>query len=216
MNDKLYEKCRKKGLKFKHVAEIGVYLPETSNILKFIGENIQTTLVEANPDSVKKIKEYFASNVNVTIYPYAVWDRGGQVTFNKAESSSFVDELEISPAVVNDYYISSTDKQIVVESKTFDEIDDGTIDLLSVDIEGGEWYVLKYLKSKPVIISIETNWKNYINPFIGEINEWLNQNGYVIWYTDKSDTIYMKENLFQLEILEKLKLKYAKKNKSDE
>jgi FkbM family methyltransferase len=204
LNEKLYNKCKSKGLNIKHAAEVGVYLPETSNILKFIEDGINATLVEADPDYVLKIKEYFRSFGQVRIYPFAVWDKSGFITLNKASSSSFVDGLSASPAIVNDKYISDSENKITVEAKIFSEIDDGTIDLLSVDIEGGEWFVIKHLISKPDVISIETHWKNYTNPYLKEINEWMNKNGYKIWYIDKSDTVYFKDNLFTLTPLEKI------------
>ncbi|MBK8554209.1 MAG: FkbM family methyltransferase [Ignavibacteria bacterium] len=90
-------------------------------------------------------------------------------------------------------------------------MDDGTIDLLSVDIEGGEWFVVKHLVSRPDVISIETHWKNYSNPYLKEINEWMSDNDYQIWYIDKSDTVYFKNNLFKLTVLEKAELKFKGK-----
>lgn len=86
MNEKLYNKCTSKGLIFKHAAEVGVYL-QNSNILKFIEDGIRATLVEANPEYVIKIREYFRSFDQVTIYPFAVWDKSGMITLNKASSS---------------------------------------------------------------------------------------------------------------------------------
>ena len=191
-----------------HAAEVGVYLPETSNILNFIKEGLKATLVEADPEYVLKIREYFKSYDNVKIYPYAVWDRSGFINLNKAESSTFAEELISSPAIVNDKYISDSKKKIKVEAKTFDEIDDGTIDLLSVDIEGGEWFVIKHLISKPDVISIETHWKNYSNPFLTEINDWMTKNNYSVWYIDKSDTVYYKNSLFELSSFEKIENKF--------
>ena len=204
MNEKLYNKCRSKGLMIKHAAEVGVYLPETSNILKFIEDGIRATLVEADPEYILRIREYFRSFDQVTVYPYAIWDKSGMITLNKASSSSFVDELSASPAILNDNYVSDSEKKIKVEAKTFDEIDDGTIDLLSVDIEGGEWFVIKHLKSKPDVISIETHWKNYSNPYLREINDWMNEHGYNVWYVDRSDTVFFKTNIFELTPFEKI------------
>lgn len=211
MNEKLYNKCKSKGLKFNHVAEVGVFLPETSNILKFIKEGTKSTLVEADPEYVLKIKEYFISYSNVNLFPYAVWDTNGFINLNKADSSSFIDGLKTSPAIVNDKYLSDNKKKISVEAKTFDKIDDGTIDLLSIDIEGAEWFVIKHLLSRPDIISIETHWKNYSNPHLKEINEWMKNNNYEIWYIDKSDTIYFKKDLFKLTAFEKIELKFRSK-----
>ena len=211
MNDKLYNKCQSKGLKFNHVAEVGVYLPETSNILNFIKDGVKATLVEADPDYVFKIREYFNSFVNVNLIQAAVWDTNGFVILNKAESSSFVDELKSSPAIINDQYVATDSNKISVESITFDKIDDGTIDLISVDIEGGEWFVLKHLVSKPDVISIETHGKNYSNPYLTEIKDWMSKNNYQIWYTEKSDTVYIKNKLIELTAFEKIQLKLKSK-----
>ena len=211
LNDKLYNKCQSKGLKFNHVAEVGVYLPETSNILNFIKDGVKATLVEADPDYVFKIREYFNSFVNVNLIQAAVWDTNGFVILNKAESSSFVDELKSSPAIINDQYVATDSNKISVESITFDKIDDGTIDLISVDIEGGEWFVLKHLVSKPDVISIETHGKNYSNPYLTEIKDWMSKNNYQIWYTEKSDTVYIKNKLIELTAFEKIQLKLKSK-----
>lgn len=113
--------------------------------------------------------------------------------------------------MMNDKYVSDETKKIIVESKTFDKIDDGTIDLISIDIEGGEWYVLKHMKSRPSVISIETHWKNYTNPFMKEISEWMKNNDYLTWYIDKSDTVYFKKGLFELSMIEKIDNKLKSK-----
>ncbi|MBK8554210.1 MAG: hypothetical protein IPL53_25440 [Ignavibacteria bacterium] len=117
MNEKLYNKCKSKGLKFTHVAEVGVYLPETSNILNFIRDGIKSTLVEADPEYVTKIKEYFDAYTNIILYPFAVWDKNGFINLNKANSSSFVDELESSPAIIKDKFISNDNNKISVEAR---------------------------------------------------------------------------------------------------
>ena len=54
-NNELYEKCNSKDLFIKHVCEVGVYLPQTSNILNFILDGVKTTLVEPDP---KKCEDY--------------------------------------------------------------------------------------------------------------------------------------------------------------
>jgi FkbM family methyltransferase len=206
INRELYNQCKAKGLTFSHVCEVGVYLPETSNILDFILEGIKTTLVEPDPKNVKAIREFFKNNENISLFPYAVFDYNGVIELSQRESSTFVSSLPSSPALVNDSYQKSESDNFEVECKTFDIIDDGSIDLLSVDTEGCEWYVLKNIKSRPNVISIETHGKSYINPFMNEISEWFQRNHYVIWYKDKSDSVYIKENLFRITPGERRKL----------
>ncbi|MBK7649484.1 MAG: hypothetical protein IPJ20_00340 [Flammeovirgaceae bacterium] len=99
----IYRRLKARELNFNHVCEVGVYLPETSNIINFIKDGIRATLVEADPDTVEKIKKYF-TGYSVHVEPVAVWDTNGVIKLSKAAASTFVTQLEISPAIVNDKY----------------------------------------------------------------------------------------------------------------
>jgi len=199
----IYRKLRNKDILFSHVCEVGVYLPETSNIIDFIKSGTRATLVEADPVTVEKIKAYFNGN-NITLYPYAVWDRNGTIRLSKAQASTFVTELKSSPAIKNDNYQVREEDTFEVPCKVFSEMDDGTIDLLSIDIEGGEWYVLKHLLSRPKILSVETHGKYYTNPFIKEIRQWMSENNYRIWYKDGSDTVFVRSDVFRPSLQDRL------------
>ncbi len=200
-NKLIYTRLKKRNMHFKHVCEVGVYLPETSNIIDFIKEGVKATLVEADPDTVTKIKEYF-SGYSIKVWPVAVWDESGVIKLSKAAASTFVTQLQSSPAIVNDQYKVSEENTFEVPCHKFSEIDDTTIDLLSVDIEGGEWYVIKHLVSRPKVISIETHGKYYTNPYIKEIESWMWQENYVTWYKDMSDTIFIKKGLLEPDLSE--------------
>ncbi|TRX60868.1 FkbM family methyltransferase [Fulvivirga sp. M361] len=202
----IYLKCKNKGIQPTHTAEVGVYLPETSNILDFINDGIRTTLVEPDPDTVKVINSYFYDLNNVTLYPVAAYYKNGTVSLYRRAASTFLGDSGPSPAMVNDRYETSDDDKFEVEAKMFSEIDDGTIDLLSVDIEGAEWYVIQHLVSRPMVISVETHGKYYINPKLKEIEDWMEQNGYIIWYKDRSDTVYIKKELHHPSVFENIKV----------
>lgn len=204
MNETLYNKCRQKGFSPNHVCEVGVYLPETSNILGFIKDGVKSTLVEPLPECITAINSAFGNLNNVKLHPVAVSGTSGEIELFLAESSSFVADLSSSPAIKNDNYSKQTAETITVKSVTFDMIDDGTIDLLSIDTEGSEWFVLKHMVSRPSVISIELKTKHYENPFLKEIQLWMETNGYEIWYIEKSDTVYIKKGFFKLTFVEKL------------
>ena len=206
--NRIYEKLLPKKITFKHVCEVGVYVPETSNILEFIRAGVRATLVEADPEVAEKVQAAFGS-FNVRIYPVAVWDTTGTLKLSKAASSTFATELPNSPARANDRYHISEELTFEVPCVQFSEIDDGTIDLLSIDIEGGEWYVLKHLRSQPKVLSIETHGKYYTNPFMPEIAAWLQRHSYVLWYKDGSDSVYIKQGLFAVGLLDQLETKQA-------
>ena len=201
----LYRRCKGKGYKPTSVVEVGVYIPETSNVINFIEEGIKTLLIEADPKTVEKIDSRFGSFKNVTCKQVAVFDYNGTVKLAQRASSTFISSLK-SPAVVNDRYTIKAEDEFEVQAVTFDTLDDGHIDLLSIDIEGAEWFVLKHMKSRPAIISIETHGKYYINPYLKEIDQWINSNTYKVWYRDKSDTVYVRENFIPISAGERISL----------
>lgn len=205
MNETLYSKCIQKGFSPNHVCEVGVYLPETSNILGFIKDGVKTTLVEPLPECINAINRTFGNLNNVNLYPVAVSDTSGDLKLFLAESSSFAANLGSSPALKNDKYSTSEGETISVKSVTFDMVDDGTIDLISIDTEGSEWFVLKHMVSRPSVISVELKSKRYVNPFLNEIQNWMKTNSYEVWYTEKSDTVFMKNGFFELTFWEKFK-----------
>jgi FkbM family methyltransferase len=205
---KIYRKLKSRDISFTHVCEVGVYLPETSNIIDFIKDGIRATLVEADAATNEKIKNYF-KDYNIQLFPVAVWDYNGTIKLSKAAASTFVTQLASSPAIINDKYVVDEENTFEVPCKIFSDIDDGTIDLLSIDIEGCEWYVIKHLKSRPGVISVETHGKYYINPFINEILKWMQKENYIVWYKDASDTVFIKNNLFTPNANDKIETKLA-------
>jgi FkbM family methyltransferase len=178
-----------------------------SNIVDFIQkDHIRATLVEPDPKCQVAIRGYFKDQSNVTLLPYAIYDYNGTLELIAREQSTFVSDLPHSPATVNDNYSIREDDRFTVECRRFDDLDDGSIDLLSIDTEGAEWYVIKYLKSRPLVISVETHGKIYQNPFLKEILSWMDQNGYDRWFKDKADTVFYRKNAFSVTTAEKLQL----------
>ncbi|CAN5572743.1 hypothetical protein BH23BAC1_BH23BAC1_11210 [soil metagenome] len=203
-NKKIYKKIKVKALTISHVCEVGVYLPYSSNIIDFINEGIPTTLVEPDPASIEAINKAFREKKNIKLHTVAVFDYNGTIELSQRNASTFVSSLSASPALVNENYQINDNEKFTVDCVKFNEIDDGTIDLLSVDTEGCEWYVLKYLTSRPSVISLETHGKYYTNAFIDEIKDWMRMNEYKVWYKDGSDTVFIKNNIFDLTLGEKL------------
>jgi FkbM family methyltransferase len=203
----LYTKVISKKVAIHHVCEVGVFLPEMSNILDFIvKDRLRTTLVEPDTRSIAAIRDFFRDYSNVTLLPYAVYEYHGVLELVQRNASTFVSTLPYSPAQINDNYAIRQEDTFTVECRKFDELDDGSIDLLSVDTEGSEWYVLKYMKSRPLVISVETHGKSYVNPFFKEITDWMAANGYERWWMDKTDTVYYKKGAFAVTAGERLQL----------
>ena len=207
MEKELYKKFLSKKIALHHVCEVGVFMPEMSNILDFIvRDRVRTTLVEPDPKSIAAIREFFRDYNNVKLLPYAVYDHHGVLELVQRNASTFVSTLPYSPAQINDNYHIQKEDTFTVECRKFDELDDGSIDLLSIDTEGSEWYVVKNLVSRPLVISVETHGKSYLNPFFNEITGWMAANGYERWWLDKTDTVYYKKGTFTITTAEKIRL----------
>jgi len=127
MEKELYKKCSAKKITLRHICEVGVFLPEMSNILDFIvKDRLRTTLVEPDLRSIAAIRDYFRDYNNVTLLPYAVYDRHGVLELVQRSASTFVSTLPYSPAQINDDYQIREEDRFTVECRTFNELDDGT------------------------------------------------------------------------------------------
>lgn len=206
LGNSLFRKLKQKGYSPEHVAEVGVYLPETSNVYDFILAGVRCTLVEADPDSSAAIGAHFAGRHNVSLHRMAVYDKGGSLELIRCGASTYAAAIENSPAVVNDRYRLQDADRFVVDAVTFDVIDDGSIDLLSVDIEGGEWFVIKHMVSRPAVISLETHGPRYKNPYMAEIEAWMRSNGYALWYKEKSDSVYLRIGALEVTFFDRIRL----------
>lgn len=202
----LFRKVRAKGFRPSHVAEIGVWHPHTSNVIQYIQDGVRVTLVEPDPDSISLIKSEFGSRDNVTLHELAVCDFNGEVDLYKRASSTFVSSLASSPALVNDDCDIRQADKFTAKARLFSEIDDGTIDLIAIDTEGSEWFVIKKMRSRPTVISIETHGGMYVNPYTEELVEWMHGNNYGLWYKDKSDSVYVLSNTISVSFLDKVNL----------
>ncbi|MCX7736237.1 MAG: FkbM family methyltransferase [Candidatus Kapabacteria bacterium] len=202
----LYQRLNKKGFTPKKVAEVGVYYPDTSQVYEYILNGTSTILVEADPDIAEIIRNYFSDRTNLILYENALYDYEGEIELVRSGASSFVSDLESSPAKINDNITMDDLNQVKVKSLTFDKIDEGDIDLIAIDIEGCEWYVLKYMKSRPTVISIETHGGLYKNPFSENIKNWMNENDYILWYKTQSDSVFVKRDKIKIDLLDRVKL----------
>jgi FkbM family methyltransferase len=206
MPKRIYRRLSSKGFEPIHAAEVGVHQPEESNLYDYVIQGVRCTLVEPDPASIKAIRERFSRHSNVNLHPVAAYDFNGELNLLQRGPSTYVSELEDSPAVTNDEYTPNPEDTFTVQAVKFNEIDDGTIDLLSVDVEGSEWFVIKHMASRPTVISLETHGAAYTNPYIAEIKEWMATNGYALWYKDKTDSVFVKRGSMRINILDRIRL----------
>ncbi len=128
---------------------------------------------------------------NVTVHNVAIVDTPGPIKLYERNASTFVGGV-MSPARVNDRYEEDPKDAYDVRGATIDEFDDGEVDVLLSDTEGCEWFCVKHLRSRPRVIVLETHGNNYINPFIREINQWMDTNGYRLVGRDAEDSLFIR------------------------
>ena len=204
MQNLVFEMCAKKSVPMRCVYEVGVYLPETSKAIPFIQKGAEAVLVDADPVCVQKTQAFFQGNPGVSVVNCAVADAPGEVKMYRVGASTFLGTLEKSPALVNDAYKPSEKDEFSVAAVTFDKIDNGKIDVLIIDIEGAEWYVLKHMTSRPAVIGFEFQASEYKNLYAKEILNWLSTNGYTHWFYEETDAIFIKKGSITLSTIEKL------------
>ncbi|MBT4123503.1 MAG: FkbM family methyltransferase [Candidatus Ruthia sp.] len=201
----LYKMIQKTDINYQHVVEIGVYKPETANTLGFIKEGTFCTLFEADPDTAKEIDKMFCKKYNVKIHSVALSSFKGTIKLYNAGASSFCETIDHSPAIAHDGKSKENLSHKEVQSEVFSTFDKGDIDILSIDIEGGEWDVINDMVSRPKVICIETQSRDYINPKIKELTQWLEDASYEIWFVDDTDTIFVKKGLVKYSLMLKIK-----------
>jgi hypothetical protein len=209
----VYEISESLGLKPRTVMEIGACHPEQLRVWPFINRGDQVILIEANPRLAYCLTHGYNDGdfkdtwpqvpppphqsagldgyKNVSILNVAIVDHPAPVVLHEFNVSSFVSGVA-APAVVNDAFVASEHSSYVVDGVTIDQVDDGTIDILLVDVEGSEWSCLKHLLSRPKIIVVEFYGGNYLNPHYDEIKEWMRVNGYNYTDRDQSDALYIR------------------------
>ena len=122
LDNTLFNKLKQKGFSPTHAAEVGVYYPETSNIYNFIVNDIRSTLIEPDPDSIKRIKEHFSDRKNIELHTVALCDFTGSLDLVQRGASTFSSTLSSSPSIINDgYTVQEGDKFTVEAYGPYDE-----------------------------------------------------------------------------------------------
>jgi len=188
------------------VCEVGVgESKESSQVREFIEAGASAILIEALPRFCQKLAADFAAYPRVRIVNCAILDRNGSVTIYDRALSTFVEGIE-SPSIVNDRYTPNLSDAVVVPARTFEHFDEGNIDLLAIDAEGCEYYVLAGLQSRPALICLEATgmaeWGHtYVNPKLREIRDWMERNRYIQVAKVGPDTLFLSDPILNRQVL---------------
>jgi|694.fasta_scaffold50281_7 hypothetical protein len=109
------------------------------------------------------------------IHQVAIAESFGKANLRNVGGSSYIKGIAWAPIFTDNPERARKAGKQRVNTVPFTAIDDGQIDILNLDCEGSEWFVLKNMISRPILIQIEHRIEN---PFAKEIDEWFKSNNY--------------------------------------
>ena len=199
------------GLEIRNAAEIGVYSFESSTLRHFFGTSTTCHLYEPVPVFCDAIQEKIRIYSNVELRRYALADRDGSLSLCLAGPSTFDSSQDAAPAINRDGYQRESSRILTVPCFDFFDKDPGDYDLVTIDTEGSEYSILSRMRSRPLVISIETQSRSYVNPKLQEIKAWMHSNQYRVWAWDDTDTIFIKHSRLPIGLKNDLKAWYHNK-----
>ncbi len=193
----LFQLCKRYHLPFLQVVEVGVNHPTLAQVQPFLKSRRlkKAVLIEPLARHAILLQEELGKDPRVRVICAAICDVNGPVVLYDLDQSSFLAGLPSSPAIANGYFRGQSEPTLQVTGITFDEIDDGHIDVLAADVEGAEWLILKHLRSRPALICLETHLTGqpYLNPYRAQIARWMRAKGYTKIEQDRTDTVWLKQ-----------------------
>jgi len=175
-----------------HICEIGVGRIDVAfGALYWHDPKYFVSMFEPHPIYFRMLNEAGGYKDNVELNQVAIGKEKGVVKLYDRATSSYLETLD-SPFEQDQNTKKEDDEYFMVQVDTFDKYDKGDIDHLRIDTEGGEYFVLEKLISKPSQIVLETHNHigSYINPYLCEIEEWMEANNYYKINVDSGDSIF--------------------------
>lgn len=160
--------------------------------------------IEPNPPVFDKLKK----NRDCIVYNFCVGDSSNDVTFWKIEGYAemlsgivdFYDQRHIDRVNTEIRNRGGSITEIEVQVKNLDsivELNQQTVDFLSIDTEGNEFYILKSIDFEKIKISAITVENNYNDL---DLPQFLNKKGFTKLIRLGSDEIYLKSDLISIQI----------------
>ncbi len=190
----LFNEVKRIALPIQSVCEVGVYFADKCALKMFITAKIPATLIEADPACIEDLKSAYGNLPSVQIIPKAIWHERTQLKFYRSNASTFAGAVGGSPAVINDSYQLRDQDSFAVDTVLFSDVDSGNFDLVLIDVEGAEYNVLQHMKSRPKVLSLEIRASSYQNPRLHEIQNWLRENDYKLWFHNDTDSVFIRGN----------------------
>lgn len=175
------------------IFDLGANIGQTAKRYRALFPTSKIHSFEPFPSSIEKLKEAVAGDTNVFIVPKAVAEKEGTTTFYVNEASA-TNSLLPRPASQRRYFPKKANAQNTIEvelisiDKYSKDHDISQIDILKLDLQGGELNALKgakelLKKSSISIIYTEIMFvAHYENaPYFNEIWNFLSEFGYTLY-----------------------------------
>lgn len=130
--------------------------------------------IEPDPAMASKARVKYPWAV---LHQVAVTDKVGTANLRKLRGSSYVKGIGWAPIFDSDRARAEQAGKVAISTVTFDMIDDGEVDMLNLDCEGSEWFVLKNMVSRPRFLQVELHKGN---PHRQTMLDWIAANGYTL------------------------------------
>lgn len=184
------------------ICEVGTGGLRVCKASHYIGDNdVKVMLFDPITEYCNEINMFCQAKgaTNTEINNCCLYDYDGKVDIYENGEASMIKEID-GPNIKSDYILddkASNGFNRLVQKDCFrmSKFDKGNIDVLFLDTEGSEWFVLKHLISRPTIITIEMKMGEYINPYLKEIQQWMQINNYVVIKDAGCDLVFCKRNL---------------------
>lgn len=165
----LYEHYSVDPFEIRTACEVGV--GPLSFMVPYVGLAEKMILIEPHRDLVEHTKTYMPPEF---VHQAAVAHKECRLNFrdNGANGTGFLSMLDWSPYKHDPRKMQ---QRYRVDAFPFDHWDDGKIDIMNIDCEGSEHFVISNMVSRPFIICIEIDTRN---PKAEYIRNWLSSEGY--------------------------------------
>lgn len=168
-----------------HVCECGANSPINCYAKAFLGRS-RLTLIEPMPIQFGRLVDQLGSQDGVTLHNVAIIDEDEPRDVvmmawanDCSHGSTHLAGVRAPTHVTGKGGIPKDNTtEIVVRGVPFSDIDTGDIDVMLLDCEGAEFFVLKRMISRPKIIKLEQYWGPHPHAMLDELTGWFHANGY--------------------------------------
>jgi hypothetical protein len=178
------------------VAEVGVNEPEKCSVAPFLRAGIPGILVEPLPWCAERLRDSFPT---ARVIEGVIGDGHGTTILYDRGEGSWIDDVPAGCAPDEHVNHSAMQREAFhpqflrrVPKFPWWQVEHHRLDVLCVDTEGAEWFVVRDMRVLPRLVRLETHFTHsgWRNPYLDRIHERLAYHGYDVLGEDVSDTLW--------------------------